>query len=94
MSAIHTGRIEVRTVNGRQQFCTTAVDHAVPGWPEPTPGVPAFIPKQRAGSDYERVVLTPVCEDLADLSDLVQIPTFGRFVRQMIAATAGEETQP
>lgn len=57
MSAIHTGRIEVRTVNGRQQFCATAENHAVPGWPEPTPDVPAFIPKQRAGNAHESVVL-------------------------------------
>jgi hypothetical protein len=53
-----------------------------------------FIPRRRAGSDYEQVVLDRVGDDLADLSDLVQIPPFGRFVRQMIAGTTREETRP
>lgn len=59
MSAIHTGRVEVRTVNGRPQFISTSHDHAVTGWPEPTQDVRVFIPTQRAGNAYESVVLNP-----------------------------------
>lgn len=62
MSAIHTGRIDVRTVNGRLQITGKSEDHAVPGWPEPVDNAPPangriFIPKQRAGSNYDTHLL-------------------------------------
>jgi hypothetical protein len=59
MSAIHTGRIDVRTVNGRIVVTGASEDHAVPGWPEPPDPAAVFIPKQRAGSLRDAVVLTP-----------------------------------
>lgn len=53
MSFIHTGSIEVRTVNGRPQFTGTSEDHAVTGWPEPNAAL-----RRRASSSYDTVVLT------------------------------------
>ena len=83
MSAIHTGRIDVHAVNGRLVITGTSEDHAVTGWD--TDGaaqdVRALIPAQRAGSAYKQVVLDTQTDDLADLSDLVPIPTLTAFVK-------------
>ena len=83
MSAIHTGSIAVRIVNGRAHFFGESRDHAVTGWPEPGTNPPVFIPKQRSGNAYEQVVLKPA-DDLADLSDLVQIPSMRPFAFEYI----------
>lgn len=85
MSAIHTGRIDVRTVNGRLQFTGKSEDHAVPGWPKPAATTQVFIPKQRAGSAYETAVLASDGDDLADLGDFVWISQLGTFARELLA---------
>ena len=83
MSAIHTGRIDVHTVNGRLVVTGTSEDHAVTGWDatDTVHDVRALIPAQRAGSTYKQVVLDVETDDLADLSDLVPIPTLAAFVK-------------
>lgn len=81
MSAIHTGSIAARlTTDGLWQYTGTSHDHAVTGWDKPAQDQRVRIPAQRAGSAYEQVVLNPD-DDLADLSDLVQIPTLTAFTK-------------
>lgn len=58
MSAIHTGSIAARLrKDGLYEYTGTSHDHAVAGWPEPTPDTRVRIPAQRAGSAYEQKVL-------------------------------------
>lgn len=84
MSAMHAGSIAVRLrADGLYEYVGTSEDHAVAGW-ETTGAVQdvrALIPAQRAGSTYEQVVLDTQTDDLADLSDLVPIPTLAAFVK-------------
>lgn len=82
MSAIHTGSIAARlTTDGLWQYTGTSHDHAVTGWDAPAQDPQVRIPAQRAGNAYEQVVLTADGDDLADLSDLVQIPTLTSFTK-------------
>ena len=55
MSAIHTGSIAIRIVNGRAQFTGTSHDHAITNWPE-TGTPPIYTKKQQAGA-YDNFVL-------------------------------------
>lgn len=97
MSAIHTGRIDVRAVNGRLVVTGTSEDHPVTGWEAvgAVQDVRALIPAQRAGSTYEQQVLAAGRDDLADLRDSAEIPQLGAFVRDYIRAEqAAQEGSP
>lgn len=59
MSFIHTGSIEVRTVNGRPQFTGTSHNRPITDWtlPAAEQDVRALIPAQRTGIAYDTHLL-------------------------------------
>ena len=97
MSAIHIGSVAARLrKDGLYEYTGTSEDHAVTGWPETgaDQDMRALIPAQRAGSAYEQVLLDPA-DGLADLSDLVPIPSMRPFALDWLRDNPDEtETQP
>lgn len=97
MSAIHTGSVTARLrEDGLYEYTGASHDHAVTGWPEPTPeqDVRALIPGQRGGNAYEQVVLKADDDNLANLSDLVPIPNMRPFALDYIRDNPEAEARP